>query len=93
MFCVLVVWPVFLLNIMLANLKLKSIVMGSTPDGYPHIGRIPGRQDQFICAGFNGAGMPHIFLSAKGLARMITDGVEFKDTGIPSIFEASLDRL
>lgn len=67
--------------------------MGATPDGYPHIGVVPGRQNQFICAGFNGAGMPHIFLSAKGLARMVNEGVEFKETGIPKIFESKLDRL
>lgn len=67
--------------------------MGSTPDGYPHIGVVPGRRNQFICAGFNGAGMPHIFLSAKGLARMVNSGIDFKETGIPRIFESRLDRL
>ncbi|KEF62332.1 uncharacterized protein A1O9_00304 [Exophiala aquamarina CBS 119918] len=65
--------------------RIWTGIMGTTPDGYPHIGVVPGRRNQFICAGFNGAGMLHIFLSAKGLTQIINDGVDFKDTGIPSI--------
>ena len=67
--------------------------MGGTPDGYPHVGAVPGKENQYICAGFNGAGMPHIFLSAEGLARMIRDGAAFEDVGIPSIFKASEERM
>lgn len=67
--------------------------MGVTADGYPHIGAVPGKENQYICAGFNGAGMPHIFLSTKGLARMLRDGAPFEDVGIPRIFQVSEERI
>lgn len=67
--------------------------MGITADGYPHVGVVPGREGQFICAGFNGAGMPHIFLSAKGLARMIAEGLAFEEVSVPRIFKVSEERV
>ena len=67
--------------------------MGYTTDTIPHVGEVPGRKDQYICAGFNGAGMIHIFLSAKGLARMISHGVTFEETGIPPVFKTTTERL
>lgn len=39
--------------------------MGHTSDLQPRIGSIPGRPNQYILAGFNGHGMPVIFLAAK----------------------------
>jgi hypothetical protein len=46
-------------------------------------------------AGFNGGGMPLIFLASKGIAKMLQgdDDVRFQDTGIPAIFETTLERL
>ena len=35
-------------------------VMGYSSDGLPHVGQIPGRQNQFVIAGFSGHGMPQI---------------------------------
>jgi glycine/D-amino acid oxidase-like deaminating enzyme len=67
--------------------------MGLTADGYPHCGSVPGKDNQFIMAGFNGAGMSHIFLTARGIARMIRDGIPYEETGIPRIFKASKERL
>ena len=67
--------------------------MGTTPDGYPHVGQVPGRQNQYICAGFNGAGMPHIFLSAEGLVKMMLDGALFEEIGVPRIFKVTEERL
>jgi glycine/D-amino acid oxidase-like deaminating enzyme len=67
--------------------------MGSTPDGYPHIGALPGKEGQYVCVGFNGAGMPHIFLSAKGLASMIRDHKSFEEVGIPRIFKVTEQRI
>lgn len=66
--------------------------MGYTPDGVPHIGEVPGKPGQYILAGFNGGGMPLIFLSAKGVAKMI-QGANFEDSGIPKIFRATQERL
>lgn len=54
---------------------------------------VPGRQNQFMLAGFTGHGMPQIFLSAKGVASMVMEGVDFKSTGIPRLYETSQARL
>lgn len=67
--------------------------MGYSSDGLPHIGAVPGRQNQFIIAGFNGHGMPQIFLSAKGVASMIMEQQSYQDTGVPKIYEATQARL
>lgn len=71
------------------------IVMGSTPDGYPHIGKVPGKQAQWILAGFNGGGMPLIFLSAKGVAKMVLEDAPFSESsaGIPLVCETTKKRL
>ena len=37
--------------------------------------------------------MPLIFLSAKGVARMVRDGIAFEATGIPKIFKTTQERL
>lgn len=69
--------------------------MGATPDGYPHIGKVPGKKSQWLLAGFNGGGMPMIFLSAKGVAKMTLEDVPFNesDAGIPSRCETTKERL
>jgi glycine/D-amino acid oxidase-like deaminating enzyme len=67
--------------------------MGYSSDGLPHVGSIPGRQNQFILAGFSGHGMPQIFLSAKGVASMVMDGLSYEKTGIPRLYEATQERL
>jgi glycine/D-amino acid oxidase-like deaminating enzyme len=73
--------------------KLILTVMGYSSDGMPHLGAVPGRQNQFIVAGFTGHGMPQVFLSAKGVASMMIDNVDFQSTGIPKIYEATQARL
>ncbi|KAH8900450.1 DAO-domain-containing protein [Thozetella sp. PMI_491] len=73
--------------------KVWTGIMGYSSDGLPHVGPVPGRQNQFILAGFTGHGMPQVFLSAKGIAQMILDGAEFSKIGVPRIFEASKTRL
>ncbi|KAK6213157.1 FAD dependent oxidoreductase [Colletotrichum tabaci] len=73
--------------------KVWTGIMGYSSDGLPHIGAVPGRQNQFIIAGFNGHGMPQIFLSAKGVASMIMEQQSYQDTGIPKIYEATQARL
>ncbi len=67
--------------------------MGYTSDLMPHVGAVPGKPNQYICAGFNGHGMPLILLATKGVAKMIREGCGFKDTGIPGVFETSHKRL
>ncbi|KAL4861453.1 FAD dependent oxidoreductase-domain-containing protein [Aspergillus spectabilis] len=68
-------------------------IMGYTTDSLPHVGQVPGKQGQFVVAGFNGHGMPQIFLSAKGVAEMVLKGVAFEETGVPRLFKTTQDRL
>ncbi|KAF4313992.1 putative FAD dependent oxidoreductase superfamily protein [Botryosphaeria dothidea] len=73
--------------------KIWTGIMGYTADMMPHIGEVPSKPGQFIIGGFNGHGMPLIFLSSKGLAKMILDGAPFEETGIPRLFKTTAERL
>ncbi|KAL5397163.1 hypothetical protein PMIN03_004723 [Paraphaeosphaeria minitans] len=77
--------------------KVWTGIMGSTPDGWPHIGRVPGQKRQWVLAGFNGGGMSFIPIGAKAVAKMVagdSDFVDVKDEfGIPKIFATSTERL
>lgn len=64
-----------------------------THDLLPHVGAVPSKDGQFICAGFNGHGMAFIFLSAKGLSKMLKDGTAYEDTGVPLAFKTTEARL
>ncbi|KAK2605978.1 hypothetical protein QQS21_003604 [Conoideocrella luteorostrata] len=68
-------------------------VMGVTPDGLPHAGRVPGTQNQWLLAGFNGGGMLVITTLSKGIADMVVDGKELEQTSVPSIFKSTDERL
>ena len=67
--------------------------MGYTSDGYPFVGEVPDKQGQYICAGFNGHGMPQAFLSAKAVAEMIAKGKAVEDTGLPILYRSSRERV
>ena len=72
-------------------------IMGVTPDSWPHVGRVPGRKNQWILGGFNGGGMSFIPTSAKAVARMVVEDSDFDDVksefGIPGIFATTTERL
>ncbi|KAJ5625850.1 hypothetical protein N7510_002159 [Penicillium lagena] len=68
-------------------------IMGYSTDSLPHIGQVPGKTGQFIIAGFTGHGMPQAWLSGKGVAAMVSEGIPFAKSGIPRIFEATQARL
>ncbi|KAI1872387.1 uncharacterized protein JN550_004106 [Neoarthrinium moseri] len=68
-------------------------IMGYTEDGEPHIGKVPSKEGLYICAGFNGHGMPLVLLCAKGLVKMMSDDCDFSQTGIPSLYETTPERL
>lgn len=70
-----------------------SSVMGYSADSLPHIGAIPNKPGQFIAAGFNGHGMPVVFLCGKAIAEMARDSVSFEQTGLPRLFETTTERL
>lgn len=73
--------------------KVWTGVMGYSWDTHPHVGALPGEDDQYILAGFNGHGMPVVFLSALGIAKMVREGVKFEDTGVPRLFQTTQERL
>jgi hypothetical protein len=37
--------------------------------------------------------MPHIYLTAKGIARMIRDDMPFEGSGIPRVFKTTKQRI
>lgn len=67
--------------------------MGYSADSLPHVGEVPGKPGQLIVAGFNGHGMPVVFLSGKAVAEMALKSVSFGETGLPGLFETSTARL
>ncbi|KAI1487074.1 FAD dependent oxidoreductase [Biscogniauxia mediterranea] len=67
-------------------------IIGMTTDSCPFIGRVPGTEGQWICAGFNGHGMARIFTCAPGLVKLIRGG-QWNDTGLPECFELTEERL
>lgn len=67
--------------------------MASTPDVLPHVGRVPGSKNQWLLAGFNGAGMFQIFTMTQAIARMVTRGTEYNDIGLPGMFKTTDARL
>lgn len=77
--------------------KLKSMwtgIQGITPDGLPHVGEVPGSGGrQYILAGFNGGGMAMILLCAQGVAKMVSQGVPYEESGLPWYFKSSRERL
>ncbi|KAK2604647.1 hypothetical protein N8I77_007560 [Diaporthe amygdali] len=75
--------------------KIWTGIQGATPDGLPHIGKVPGKQSQWILAGFNGGGMALSFLSAQAVATMALGDVPFDQSGVhvPSLFETTEERL
>lgn len=72
---------------------LPLLVMGYTADRQPHVGPVPNRPNQYILAGFNGHGMPVIYLAAKGIVEMIADGKAYEETGLPRVYRTSAERL
>lgn len=47
----------------------------------------------YIMGGFTGHGMPQVFLAAKGLSQMVLGPSKYADTGLPSVFEETVERL
>ncbi|PWY70267.1 FAD dependent oxidoreductase [Aspergillus heteromorphus CBS 117.55] len=68
-------------------------IMGYSYDTSPHIGDVPNRPGQYVCAGFNGHGMPVILLAARELADMVRTGKSFEDTKMPRLFKTSAERI
>lgn len=67
--------------------------MGYSSDLLPHVGQVPGAPGQYIAAGFSGHGMPFIYLTGKGLAKMVQHDVPYEKTGLPALFKTTQTRL
>jgi hypothetical protein len=61
-------------------------------DSLPFIGKVPDSSGQWICAGFHGHGMAHIFTCAPGLVTLMEGGT-WADTGLPECLEITPERL
>jgi glycine/D-amino acid oxidase-like deaminating enzyme len=68
-------------------------IMGYNSDSLPSVGEIPGRKGCFIAAGFEGHGMPVIYLTTKGVAKMVREGARYEDSGLPSMYRTTMERL
>ncbi|KAH8198920.1 hypothetical protein TruAng_006928 [Truncatella angustata] len=68
-------------------------IMAATPDSLPHAGLVPGTKNQWIIAGFNGAGMTMIFTTTAGLADMVQNDKTLEETSILTAFKTTEERL
>ncbi len=59
----------------------------------PYVGHVPGKEGQMIMAGYSGRGMALILLSAKAIAQMLRHGKTLEETGVPSMFKPTPERL
>jgi glycine/D-amino acid oxidase-like deaminating enzyme len=66
--------------------------MGYSDDGFPYVGSVRDKSGQYICAGFNGHGMPQIFLSAKAIAEMVLSGATVQEVDLPLPYWTSPER-
>lgn len=73
--------------------KIWTGVMGYSFDSTPHVGQVPSKPGQLIISGFNGHGMPVIWLAAKGLADMIHEGKDFEEAKLPKLLKTSQSRI
>jgi glycine/D-amino acid oxidase-like deaminating enzyme len=63
-------------------------IQGETADGFPFVGKVPGKENWYVAAGFNGGGMTFIFSCAEGLAKMV-EGKTYEETGLPKMLDAA----
>lgn len=68
-----------------------SGILGYTTDGLPMIGEI--ENGKYIIAGFNGHGMPRVFLSARELVKSVLKHIPLTETDLPRSFIWSSDRM
>ncbi|KAI4944286.1 hypothetical protein J4E91_008843 [Alternaria rosae] len=72
-------------------------IQAMTPDGMPHVGRVPGADGQWMLCGFNGGGMAIIPVVAKAVAKMVVEGKGFEDVkgefGLLEGFKTGEERM
>ncbi|KAI2618180.1 FAD dependent oxidoreductase [Hypoxylon sp. NC1633] len=72
-------------------------IMGYTRDGFPFVGAVPpslggGDRGLYLCAGYNGHGMPNAVLSAKATIDMMYGGEE-AEIDLPPEYELTEQRV
>ncbi|KAK6863479.1 FAD dependent oxidoreductase [Apiospora arundinis] len=67
-------------------------IMGYSWDGFPYVGEVPRKPGSYICAGFNGHGMPQIFHSAKHMALLLLNGKVDKEHAVPIPYQPTAAR-
>ncbi|RDL32065.1 FAD dependent oxidoreductase [Venustampulla echinocandica] len=72
--------------------RIWTGIMGFNDDKIPSVGEVPGREGCFIAAGFEGHGMPVIWLVMRGVVSLL-NGKRFEDVGIPRIYKTTKERL
>ncbi|OCF32027.1 hypothetical protein I316_06413 [Kwoniella heveanensis BCC8398] len=70
-----------------------SGILGFTPDQVPFIGPVPGKEGQYMMAGFNGHGMARIFHCGPCLADVVMNGMSAWDPTVPEAFTITEERL
>lgn len=70
-----------------------DLVMAYSSDYMPYVGDVPEKPGQMVLAGFSGHGMPLILLSAKAVVQMLRYGKSFEESGLPSPFEVTKERM
>ncbi|KAK8055048.1 FAD dependent oxidoreductase [Apiospora rasikravindrae] len=67
----------------------------TTKDGMPHVGKVPQRENQWVIAAFNGAGMTQILILGKAIADMVKKDKSFEDVDavVPRLFQTTLKRM
>ncbi|QDS76013.1 hypothetical protein FKW77_004851 [Venturia effusa] len=73
--------------------KVWTGIMAYSSDFMPYVGDVPGKPGQMVLAGFSGHGMPLILLSAKAVVQMLRFGKSFEESGLPSPFKVTKERL
>ena len=67
--------------------------MGYSADGFPLIGQMPGEEDLYIAASFQGSGMVLCFQSAIALSEIISQDDEALDRWFPKAFRVTHERM
>lgn len=62
-------------------------------DLLPYLCSIAGKKCQFILAGFNGWHMTLIYISPKGIARMMSKGTRDEESKLSWFFKTTTERL
>ncbi|KAJ7618032.1 DAO-domain-containing protein [Roridomyces roridus] len=69
-----------------------SGIIGLIADTLPFVGAIPDSPGQWVCAGFHGHGMAHIFSCAPGLVTLMQGG-SWAETELPECLQLTPERL